>query len=189
MPAKARTSTAWERGRAGQPPPPRGTLHDTYDLAAYDQGRAERDAQQPPPPPLTRAPATPAKAPQAPPWPTKQNSLTPVSSAPTPAAPATSGPSWLSKPIGGGDGTGLLMSFLAYALALNFIREGPAGVRAWFAAKFLNKVKGEQTAKPPPFYDGHTPGHQLPLIPGLTPGPARPAPRPGQLPTIPGLTP
>lgn len=36
--------------------------------------------------------------------------------------------------------TGVLMGGIAYALLLAYIREGPAGVGAWFRAKFFNEV-------------------------------------------------
>jgi hypothetical protein len=37
------------------------------------------------------------------------------------------------------DGAGFLLGLFLYALVLNTIRYGPAGPRAWLAAKFLNK--------------------------------------------------
>lgn len=93
-----------------------------------------------------------------------------------------------------GDASGFLLGLFGMVLFLQYLHGGMPQVRAWMAAKFLNRVAGEtiSPAKPKPFYDG-TPGHQLPTIPGLTPGPTRTTPAnppPGvQLPTIPGLTP
>lgn len=37
------------------------------------------------------------------------------------------------------DGSGFLLGLIGYALVLNYIRGGPAAVRGWFAAKFMNK--------------------------------------------------
>ena len=40
------------------------------------------------------------------------------------------------------DGAGLLLGLIAWVIALQYIRGGPAAVRAWLAAKFLNKGPG-----------------------------------------------
>jgi len=39
----------------------------------------------------------------------------------------------------GADGAGFLLGLFLYALALNTVRFGPAGAKAWLSAKFLNK--------------------------------------------------
>ncbi len=49
------------------------------------------------------------------------------------------------------EGAGFLLGLFLYALFINYLRAGPAGVRGWLAAKFLNKPVGaptSSTAKP-----------------------------------------
>jgi hypothetical protein len=46
---------------------------------------------------------------------------------------------------GGGTLAGTALGFISYAIGINLLRSGPAGIKAWFAAKFLNK-----TSSPPP---------------------------------------
>lgn len=43
-----------------------------------------------------------------------------------------------------GDVAGFLMGLVLYALAINGIKHGPAGIRGWIAAKFLNKPMGSE---------------------------------------------
>ena len=43
------------------------------------------------------------------------------------------------KNLNGGDVAGFLFGLGLYALALNFLRYGPAGVTGWLGAKFLNR--------------------------------------------------
>lgn len=54
------------------------------------------------------------------------------------------------SPVPGGnvaeEGAGFLLGLFAYALLVNFLRAGPAGVRAWLAAKFINKTSTPATA-------------------------------------------
>lgn len=38
------------------------------------------------------------------------------------------------------DGAGFLLGLVAFALGTSYLRYGPAGVRGWFSAKFVNKV-------------------------------------------------
>lgn len=68
------------------------------------------------------------------------------------------------------DGAGLLLGLFAYALAHAFLVAGPAGAKAWLAAKFLNRTgpAGAFAAAPHPDY---------PLNPSSDgPAPAYPAP-------------
>jgi murein DD-endopeptidase MepM/ murein hydrolase activator NlpD len=44
--------------------------------------------------------------------------------------------------------SGFVLGLLAYAVVFAYLEGGAAGVRAWFAAKFLNRVPGEQWANP-----------------------------------------
>lgn len=43
------------------------------------------------------------------------------------------------KKLSAGDASGFAFGLIAYALFINYIRYGPAGVRGWIAAKFINK--------------------------------------------------
>lgn len=54
------------------------------------------------------------------------------------------------RPAGGAvnDGAGFLLGLVLYALVLNYIQGGAGQARAWVAAKFLNRVPGEQPAAP-----------------------------------------
>lgn len=45
------------------------------------------------------------------------------------------------SPVTGSDGAGYLLGLLLWAgVVLPFIQNGPAGVKAWWMAKFLNKA-------------------------------------------------
>lgn len=55
-----------------------------------------------------------------------------------PARAPTEGSGWA---VSGGDGAGWVLGLLLWAgVALPFIQGGPAGVKAWWMAKFLNKA-------------------------------------------------
>lgn len=43
------------------------------------------------------------------------------------------------RKLSAGDASGFAFGLIAYALFINYIRYGPAGVRGWIAAKFINK--------------------------------------------------
>lgn len=45
------------------------------------------------------------------------------------------------------DGSGFALGLVLYALGVNYLRHGPAGVRGWMAAKFLNRP--DPTLAPP----------------------------------------
>lgn len=47
------------------------------------------------------------------------------------------------------DGAGFVLGLIAYAILANYLRGGVPAVRAWFAAKFLNKT-GAGAARPSP---------------------------------------
>lgn len=59
------------------------------------------------------------------------------------------------------EGAGLLLGLILYALASSYIRYGPAGVRGWFAAKFINKPFAPAA--------GSTPNAATPHIPTAAP--------------------
>lgn len=66
---------------------------------------------------------------------------------PKPSAPAepTRRVPPVGQMLGGGgsqwsDGGGFMLGLLLYVLGLNYLRHGPAGVKAWFMAKLFNKV-------------------------------------------------
>jgi len=68
---------------------------------------------------------------------------TPKPPAPEPAAPAApSSASWSlpAAPAAVGTGSGFLLGVFAWALGLAYLQGGPAGVRKFLAAKFLNKT-------------------------------------------------
>ncbi len=48
----------------------------------------------------------------------------------------------------GGDVAGFLLSLIGYALVLNYLEGGPAQVRGWLAAKFLNQPYQPATSAP-----------------------------------------
>ncbi len=51
------------------------------------------------------------------------------------------------------DGTGFALGMLLYVLGLNYLRHGPAGVKGWLSAKFLNRTDPALTAPiTPPGY-------------------------------------
>lgn len=56
-----------------------------------------------------------------------------------PPSPAPRVPSTSSTSSTGGNGAGVLLGMLGYAVLVNFLHGGPAQVRGWMAAKFLNK--------------------------------------------------
>lgn len=86
-------------------------------------------------------PPAPAPAPAA----ADASSSTPAAADTPSSAPAgPSGPSFGQRvsnrvPSGGG-ASGLLLGLVLYPVALAFLRDGNAGMKAWFMAKFLNKV-------------------------------------------------
>ncbi len=45
------------------------------------------------------------------------------------------------------DGTGFALGMVLYALGLNYLRYGPAGVKGWLSAKFFNKPDTTLTSK------------------------------------------
>lgn len=59
------------------------------------------------------------------------------------------------------EGAGLLLGLLAWALVLAYFRGGPAAVKGWLAAKFLNKPYKPATSTP-----------AAPGLPSPSPGPA-----------------
>jgi len=63
-------------------------------------------------------------------------------------------------PPGAGDLSGFVLGLLGTALLVNFMRGGPAGVRAWFSAKFLNNVT---SSAPPTKAPRAGPGGSAPL--------------------------
>lgn len=69
------------------------------------------------------------------------------------------------------DGAGFVLGLIGYALLANYLRGGTPQVRAWFAAKFLNRTSstGARVAKP----SSPTPNTALPSSP--TPNTAQPA--------------
>lgn len=87
-------------------------------------------AAAPPPPSSTPGkPRNQAPAPSAPAAPASS----PGPGAARPAAPATSRASTATR-----EGSGALLVLFAYPLAFNLLRHGPAGAKAWLAAKFIN---------------------------------------------------
>ncbi len=78
--------------------------------------------------------AAPARAQSHPPAAPKK-----AAPAPAPGRPSTSGGSSISS-VGVDDGAGLLLGLFAYALAHAYLVGGPAGAKAWLAAKFLNRT-------------------------------------------------
>ena len=140
-PTKARARTAWDVGRSGDAPPE--WISGNADLlAAYDQGLAAHEdavakakAPAPEPAPFETIP-TRSEEDRAP---GRDRQPSAPSEPPSPL-PSGGTPAWLSRPVGGGDGTGLLLGVVAYAVLLNFIRKGPQGVKDWANAKFLNKT-------------------------------------------------
>lgn len=149
-PTKARQKTAYDVGRTGATPPPEWIGGNADLLAAYDQGLAASEDPAGAPAPAAGGTSRTASAPPA--------AARVASASTTPATPASSStptqdasrssssrpdfPAWSTrKPPGlAGDGTGLLLGLVAYSVGLCFLRDGKAGVHAWFAAKFLNKV-------------------------------------------------
>jgi hypothetical protein len=53
------------------------------------------------------------------------------------------------KKLNGGDVGGFLAGLGLYALALNYLRHGPDGVKGWMAAKFLNRPASLAVKLPP----------------------------------------
>ncbi len=72
----------------------------------------------------------------------------------------------------GGDVAGFLLSLIGYALVLNYLEGGPAQVRGWLAAKFLNQPY--QPAVTPPSAAA-SPSSPAPPSTGSAPRPASPA--------------
>ena len=81
----------------------------------------------------------------------------------------SSGPSIGSVSVD--DGAGLLLGLFAYALAHAFLVAGPAGAKAWLAAKFLNRTgpAGSYAATPHPDYPIN-PSSDGPDLAGPPPG-------------------
>jgi hypothetical protein len=49
--------------------------------------------------------------------------------------------------LGGGDVAGFLFGLFLFALGMNYLEYGPAGVKGWFRAKFLNDPMDPTTAR------------------------------------------
>ncbi|MBN9375104.1 MAG: hypothetical protein J0I40_06885 [Cellulomonas sp.] len=92
----------------------------------------------------------------------------------SPAGAQRSGPSMPTLALGGAAtaGGGLVLGALTYAVGLVFLRGGWAGVRAWLAAKFLNRVSAGAGATTAP-----TSPHTAPALPD---GALRVMSRPGK---------
>lgn len=85
------------------------------------------------------------------------------------------------------DGAGFLLGLIGYALVLAYLRNGPAGVKGWMRAKFLNEPTAASKAKPrastappgPTIIPAGTPWSpqptavliSAPRLPSYTPGP------------------
>lgn len=121
-------------------------IRDQLKGAGYDAKTSKAAAPSKQPPAAPADPVTPAA------------SSTPAAGSSSSAAPppadrlgnaARSRASYLSgKPGAKINGSGLLLGLVAYPLALAFIRGGPAGMKAWLAAKFLNRVSAASGSTP-----------------------------------------
>lgn len=85
----------------------------------------------------THAPKSPPAAKAAPKAPPAKKP-TPAKSSSTKKPAASARPS--SSSGAAHDGAGVLLGFIAYALFLAYVKGGWTGVRAWLAAKFLNRT-------------------------------------------------
>jgi hypothetical protein len=77
--------------------------------------------------------------------------------------------------LSGNNLAGFAVGLALYAVGSNFIRNGPAGVAAWFNAKFFNKVDGAS-----PFIDNDPTGSSRPSSPA-SPDPKLATPAPGKV--------
>jgi hypothetical protein len=62
------------------------------------------------------------------------------------AGTAGSGLKGLVSGKGGGTLAGTALGLVAYAIGINLLRGGPTAVKAWFAAKFLNKTSSSSAS-------------------------------------------
>ncbi|HLY84811.1 MAG TPA: hypothetical protein VKQ71_17635 [Acidimicrobiales bacterium] len=137
--AAAKTVTqraAYEAGLAGERP---GFYDDPLDEQAYQAGRDARDAS-------ARSPSDASSRARG--DGSRRGPRSPASSPSRAGSPTGSSPGRL---VSGQDGAGVLLAFVGYAVAINFLRGGAPQVRRWFAAKFLNQASGtRQPAAPLP---------------------------------------
>jgi hypothetical protein len=125
---------------------------DRAYAAAYKAGRAGKPAPDDADEPTRQAWETGAEDRTAPP-------AEPSNPRSSPAKGSSTSPSPLTRTAGGasrafplpipGEPGGFLLGIVAYTLALNFIQGGAGQVRAWLAAKFLNRVGGASSSAPP----------------------------------------
>lgn len=165
----ASASVAYDLGRRGEPMPT-WVSDDPKLVQAYERGVDDLDGaggEQPKTPRTTarRAPGGPRSAGR--PHSTTRSPRRPAE--PAPAAPATPGrpvvgragevggtqaPVSMSVPRPtlrlGGDGTGLALGLVLYALGINYIRHGWPGVTGWLRAKFLNRPMAETAERGTP---------------------------------------
>ena len=102
--------------------------------AVYDDERAKMDAENNP---------TPADEPPPSPAPAKAKAKAPAGPLSGLSLPKAS----LRAPRHLTDGPGFLLGLWLYAMALAYIRSGPAGPKQWLAAKFLNRTTAATPAK------------------------------------------
>lgn len=150
-PATARARVAYDTGRRGEPAPDfiasDPDLLDAYDEGLADNDRAENGEQAVSPPRNRQAMPKTRKGnlrlvdsgtvgqPDAPPG-------SPTAAAKSPAGVSPSMPK-LHLPgssSAGTDGSGFLLGMFAYIMVINYIRGGLPQVKAWWFAKFVNKV-------------------------------------------------
>lgn len=143
------------RPRSGRRPYPGGQFNDPEHLPdPHKPNKAEqarRAAAQGPPEGFPPAGDTDEPAGEKP---TRRAAGGDPSSSPERRVPSAGqvfgggGPEW-------SDGGGFLLGLLLTVLGLNYIRQGPAGVKAWFMAKLFNKTSpdpndGGRTARSAP---------------------------------------
>lgn len=116
-------------GAAGQQSGPSGPRPSSWATT-----RAKRNASRPAGNPSSTPRPDPEGAASGESLPGKQGK--PVGFTDTPAKPA------YRLPSAGGSGSGVLIALVLYPAGLAFLRGGPAGLKAWFGAKFFNKVPG-----------------------------------------------
>lgn len=172
--AAQRRDAAYETGRRGEPAPV--WVDNAALLDAYDRGLAESEAAGGPS--SSSGPDTPGRpagtsSAQKPPTPrsgstssrpttTRRRSSKggsggrgrPTSKTPTlltlnSPSPVIVSPTLRPTKLSASDGAGFLLGLWLYALALAYLREGPAGPRRWMAAKFLNKTSGADPRRMP----------------------------------------
>lgn len=118
--ARAASAVAAAGRRRPAAPDPRVTAPGSSaarQRAAVEQIKADR-------PPADPAPAGPP----------------PASPGDGPPARAGWSPSAPTVPAAVSTGSGFALGVLAWALGVAYLQHGPAGVKAWLAAKFLNRV-------------------------------------------------